>query len=55
MKIVKSTNSVIHDVFWAYLSDNSVKDRICACVFKSRQYMLSLQGFMMILWYSRHS
>ena len=36
MKIVKSTNSVIHDVFCAYLSHNSVKDRLCACVFKSR-------------------
>jgi len=35
MKIVKSTNSVIRDMFWTYLSNNSVKDRSCAFVFKS--------------------
>jgi len=38
MKIVKSTNSVIHDVFWAYLSHNSLTDFYArACVFKSRK------------------
>ena len=43
MKIVKSTSrpSVIHDVFWAYLCHNSVKDRLCACVFKSRNAVVA--------------
>jgi len=40
-KIAKSTNSVIHDMFWAYLSHNSVKDRLCACVFKSRNAVVT--------------
>ena len=41
MKIVNSSNSVIHDVFWAYLSHNSVIDRLCACVFKSRNAVVA--------------
>ena len=40
-KIVKSTNSVIHDMFWAYLSHNSVKDRLCACVYRSRNAVIA--------------
>jgi len=28
-------------VFWAYLSHNSVKDRLCACVFKSRNAVVA--------------
>jgi len=38
---IKSTNSVIHDVFWAYLSHNFVKDKLCACVFKSRNAVVA--------------
>jgi len=41
MNIVKSTNSVIHDVFWAYLRHDSVKDKLCACVFKSRNAVVA--------------
>ena len=41
MKIVKNTNSVILDVFWAYLSHNSVKDKLRACVFKSRNVVVA--------------
>ena len=41
LKIVSSTNTVMHDVFWAYLSHNFVKDRLCACVFKSRNAVLA--------------
>jgi len=36
MKII-----VIHDVFWAYLSHNSVKDRLCARVFKIRNAVVA--------------
>ena len=35
LKIVSSTNSVMHNVFWAYLSHNF------ACVFKSRNAVLA--------------
>jgi len=41
LKIVKSTNSVIHDMFWAYLSHNSVTDRLCACVYRSRNAVVA--------------
>jgi len=41
VQIVKSTNSVIHNVLRAYLSHNFVKDRLCACVFKSRNAVLA--------------
>ena len=42
LKIVSSTNSVMYNVFWAYLSHNFVKDRLCAaCVFKSRNAVLA--------------
>ena len=32
---------MIRDVFWAYLSHNSVKDRLCACVFMSRNAVVA--------------
>ena len=38
---IKIVNSVIHHVFWAYLSHNFVKDRLCACVFKSRNAVVA--------------
>jgi len=35
LKIVRSANRVIHNMFWAYLRHNSVTDPLCARVFKS--------------------
>jgi len=36
LKIVRSANRVIYNMFWAYLCHNSVTDPLCACIFKSR-------------------
>ena len=36
LKISKSADSVIHDVFWAYLGYSFTKDGLCSCIFKGK-------------------
>ena len=36
LKISKSEDNVLHDVFWAYLGYSFTKDGFCSCIFKGR-------------------
>jgi len=37
----KSADSVLHDVFWAYLGYSFTKNGLCACIFKGRRAALA--------------
>jgi len=37
----ESISSVIHDVFWTYLRYNSLKDRLCTRIVKTRDAVMA--------------
>jgi len=41
LKVVKSSNSVIHNMFWAYLGSNAGKDKLCTCIFNGRNVVFA--------------
>jgi len=54
LKIVKSADSVIHNVFWAYLGYSFPKDDLCSCIFKGRTAgVLQWRKFLLTLQHSR--
>ena len=41
LKVVKSSNSVIHNMFWAYLGYNAGKDKLCTCIVNGRNVVFA--------------